>query len=219
MKWGFSIGLSLMLIFTTFQSEAVAPKFQKGVNIDIARKDYSLETIKEIVDTIAKYDGDYLQLHFADDQHHAVDLPGMSPTKRDTLSYEEIKTLIKYSNKRDVMVVPDIDFPSHAGALLQQLKKQDKARYKTVVSDFSTNTVDYFDNQEAVKWSSEYLKDVMSLFEQPKFKGEQRIVIGGDEVPGAMDHQKAFVHFMNKLAETAKNKGYQPQIWNDSLTK
>lgn len=219
MKWGFSIGLSLMLIFTTFQSEAVASKFQKGVNIDIARKDYSLETIKEIVDTIAKYDGDYLQLHFADDQHHAVDLPGMSPTKRDTLSYEEIKTLIKYSNKRDVMVVPDIDFPSHAGALLQQLKKQDKARYKTVVSDFSTNTVDYFDNQEAVKWSSEYLKDVMSLFEQPKFKGEQRIVIGGDEVPGAMDHQKAFVHFMNKLAETAKNKGYQPQIWNDSLTK
>lgn len=180
MKWGFSIGLSLMLIFTTFQSEAVAPKFQKGVNIDIARKDYSLETIKEIVDTIAKYDGDYLQLHFADDQHHAIDLPGMSPTKRDTLSYEEIKTLM---------------------------------------SDFSTNTVDYFDNQEAVKWSSEYLKDVMSLFEQPKFKGEQRIVIGGDEVPGAMDHQKAFVHFMNKLAETAKNKGYQPQIWNDSLTK
>lgn len=80
------------------------------MNIDIARKDYSLETIKEIVDTIAKYDGDYLQLHFADDQHHAVDLPGMSPTKRDTLSYEEIKTLIKYSNKRDVMVVPDIDF-------------------------------------------------------------------------------------------------------------
>ncbi|HGH5479472.1 TPA: family 20 glycosylhydrolase, partial [Staphylococcus pseudintermedius] len=77
MKWGFSIGLSLMLILTTFQSEAVAPKFQKGVNIDIARKDYSLETIKEIVDTIAKYDGDYLQLHFADDQHHAVDLLGM----------------------------------------------------------------------------------------------------------------------------------------------
>ncbi|PXA07076.1 family 20 glycosylhydrolase, partial [Staphylococcus pseudintermedius] len=100
------------------------------------------------------------------DQYHAFDLPVMSPTKRDTLSYEEIKTLIKYSNKRYVMLVPDIDFPSHAGALLQQLKKQDKARYKTLVSDFRTNTVDYLDNQEAVKCISENLKDVMPLFEQ-----------------------------------------------------
>lgn len=219
MKWGLTMGLSLMLIFTIFQTEAVAPTFQKGVNIDIARKDYSLETLKKIVDTIAQYDGDYLQLHFADDQHHAIALPGMSSTKRDTLSYEEIKALIKYSNERDVMIVPDIDLPSHAGALLEQLKKQDKGRYKAVVSEFSENTVDYFGHQEAVKWSREYLKEVMSLFEQPKFKGEQRIVIGGDEVPGAMAHQKAFVHYINQLAETVQNEGYQPQIWNDSLTK
>ncbi|WP_258870723.1 hypothetical protein [Staphylococcus pseudintermedius] len=66
-----------MLIFTTFQSEAVAHKYQKTVNIDIAGKDYPLETLKEIVDTIAKYDGVYLLLHFVDDQNHAIDLPGL----------------------------------------------------------------------------------------------------------------------------------------------
>ncbi|MEJ7542031.1 family 20 glycosylhydrolase [Staphylococcus intermedius] len=219
MKWGISIGLSLILIFTMFQSEAVAPTFQKGVNIDVARKDYSLETLKKIVDTIARYEGDYLQLHFADDQHYAIAFHDMSSTKRETLSYKEIKALIKYSNDRDVMIVPDIEFPSHAGALLQHLKKQDRETYEAVVSEFSENTVDYFDNQRAVKWSQQHMKKVMSLFAQPKYQGEQRIVIGGDEVPGAMAHQKSFVHYMNQLAETAQKEGYQPQIWNDSLTK
>ncbi|WP_258871185.1 hypothetical protein [Staphylococcus pseudintermedius] len=67
-------------------------------------------------------------MHFADNQHQSVEFPGMSPTKRDTLSYEENKTLNKCSTKNDVMVVPDIDFPSHAGPLLQQMKKQEKDR-------------------------------------------------------------------------------------------
>lgn len=219
MKYLYSISCVCLLFLTMGQREILAPDIQKGVNIDIARKDYSLETVKKIVDTIAKYDGDYLQLHFADDQHHAIAFRDMPTPKRDTWSQKEVQALVKYSNERNVMVVPDVDFPSHAGALLQQLKKQDNSRYKAVVSKFSANTVDYFGNQEAVKWSREYLKEVMALFEQPQYEGKQRIVIGGDEVPGAIDHQKAFVHFINKLAQTAQNKGYQPQIWNDSLTK
>ncbi|MCG3400406.1 family 20 glycosylhydrolase [Staphylococcus massiliensis] len=75
----------------------------------------------------------------------------------------------------------------------------------------------FFDDEKALSHVKALQNEVQEMFKQPKFEGQQRIVLGGDEVPGSGSNQKAFVNFMNQLGSNATQKGYKPQMWNDSL--
>ena len=44
-------------------------------------------------------------------------------------------------------------------------------------------------------------------------------MLGGDEVPGGVSHQKEFINFMNSLGNYVVKQGYEPQMWNDSITR
>ncbi len=219
MKVWYALGSIIVLFFSILPQDCQSPTLQRGVSIDIARKYYSVDTLKKIIGTISQNNGDYLQLHFSDNQNYALTSRDMPHSEQSKLTKDDVKELLNYSNKHDVMIVPDIGFPSHAGALLAYLHTYNLKTYKSVVTDFDTNTLDYFDNPEALNLSKRYIKEVMDLFEQPRYAGKQRIVIGGDEVPGSYAHQSALIQYINRLAQTAHSKGYQPQIWNDSLTK
>nr|WP_275044380.1 family 20 glycosylhydrolase [Mammaliicoccus sciuri] len=106
------------------------------------------------------------------------------------LTKAEVKSLIKYSNDLDVMIVPDIDFPSHSKAFLSLIKKNDKRLYQEIISDYSDNTLDFFLNHKAVDVTNRQIDEIAELFHQ--FINQQRIVLGGDEVAGGGAHQKNY---------------------------
>ncbi len=200
---------------------AQSPIYEKGIMIDIARKYYSLSTLKTIVDEIKKNKGHYIQLHFSDDQNYAIASNYLKQTRTKTNSHyltaAELKAFIKYSNDRSIMVIPDIDMPAHSTSWLTKVKPRLK-KGERITTDFDAGIVDYFDNKSAVKHSKALLSEVMTQFKQSKYNGRQRIVIGGDEVAGAHQYQNQLIDYINQIARHSKQSGYKPQIWNDSLT-
>ncbi|MDT4051531.1 family 20 glycosylhydrolase [Staphylococcus aureus] len=215
-----SILLSYLFLFNSFSVHA--QDFQKGINVDIARKDYSLKSLKKIVDTIHENNGDYLQLHFSDNENYAIEsqfFKHENIASQNYLSQQELKNLIHYSNKLNIMVVPEFDLPSHSKAWLLLLKNENSNLHENIVSDYSDETIDFFSNQKALEISKRQIKEILNLFHQPNFQKEQRIVLGGDEVPGGKSYQNDFINFMNEIGEYAYQNGYEPQIWNDSITK
>ena len=212
--------LSYLFLFNSFSVHA--QDFQKGINVDIARKDYSLKSLKKIVDTIHENNGDYLQLHFSDNENYAIEsqfFKHENIASQNYLSQQELKNLIHYSNKLNIMVVPEFDLPSHSKAWLLLLKNENSNLHENIVSDYSDETIDFFSNQKALEISKRQIKEILDLFHQPNFQKEQRIVLGGDEVPGGKSYQNDFINFMNEIGEYAYQNGYEPQIWNDSITK
>ena len=215
-----SILLSYLFLFNSFSVHA--QDFQKGINVDIARKDYSLKSLKKIVDTIHENNGDYLQLHFSDNENYAIEsqfFKHENIASQNYLSQQELKNLINYSNKLNIMVIPEFDLPSHSKAWLLLLKNENSNLHENIVSDYSDETIDFFSNQKALEISKRQIKEILDLFHQPNFQKEQRIVLGGDEVPGGKSYQNDFINFMNEIGEYAYQNGYEPQIWNDSITK
>ncbi|WP_270915111.1 family 20 glycosylhydrolase [Staphylococcus saprophyticus] len=140
-----SILLSYLILFNSFSVHA--QDFQKGINVDIARKDYSLKSLKKIVDTIHENNGDYLQLHFSDNENYAIEsqfFKHENISSQNYLSQQELKNLIHYSNKLNIMVVPEFDLPSHSKAWLLLLKNENSNLHENIVSDYSDKTIDFF---------------------------------------------------------------------------
>ncbi len=216
------IMLFVILVSSSFISTPLFSKdISKGVNIDIARKHYSLESLKKIVQVIHKNNGNYIQLHFSDNENYAIESKFFKKNNEteDCLTKSEIRNLINYSNKLNIMVIPDIDLPSHAKAWLEYLKNENNNLYNDIISDYSDNTVDFLNNKKALDISKRQIKEILILFHQPQLKNKQKIVLGGDEVPGGVSHQKEFINFMNSLGNYVVKQGYEPQMWNDSITR
>ena len=63
------------------------------------------------------------------------------------------------------------------------------------------------------------IKEVSSLFYQNKYKNNQKIALGGDEVPGSGSNQESFIKYINTISNYANSQNYETKIWNDSITK
>ena len=63
------------------------------------------------------------------------------------------------------------------------------------------------------------IKEVSSMFYQSKYKNNQKISLGGDEVPGSGSNQKSFIKYINTISNYANSQNYETKIWNDSITK
>lgn len=212
--------LSYLFLFNSFSVHA--QDFQKGINVDIARKDYSLKSLKKIVDTIHENNGDYLQLHFSDNENYTINSNYLDQTANKKNKYfltkSELEELIKFANKKNIQVIPDIDLPSHSKGWLTLLRKKDEDLYRNVVSNYSNEMVDYHNNKASILVSRKLIKEILVMFEQPKFKNEQKIVLGGDEVPGSIRQQDDFINFMNEITKVALEENYTVKLWNDSIT-
>ena len=197
-------------------------KLGKGIIFDISRRFTNLATLKAIVDEISANKGDYLQLHFSDDQGYSIhsEILGQNGTTSNDryLTKKEIMELIDYANSKNVMIVPDFDVPGHSQGWLDLLKVNNPDLYPNVVSDYDTGLADYYGNDTAAKFIEDLIEEITTIFYQPKFGDRLVFSIGGDEVPGVNVAQIDYVNFINRMARKVYERGYYPRMWNDCLT-
>jgi hexosaminidase len=99
-----------------------------GTMLDVARKPYSIETLKECVDVCRFYKIRYIQLHMTDE--NAWTFPSKSLPKLGSQNFawaggdapkvypvDELKALVAYAEARGVVFVPEIEMPGHSGQL------------------------------------------------------------------------------------------------------
>ncbi|WP_035672754.1 beta-N-acetylhexosaminidase [Flavobacterium sp. 83] len=100
------------------------PRFTwRGLMIDAARHFQPVAVIKRNLDAMASMKMNVFHWHLVDDQGWRIEMknhPKFTQLASDGEFYtqEEIKNIVKYAGDRGILVVPEIDVPGHASALL-----------------------------------------------------------------------------------------------------
>lgn len=100
------------------------PRFTwRGLMIDVARHFQPVEVIKRNLDAMAAFKMNVFHWHLVDDQGWRIEMKKhkvLTDKASDGMFYtqEEIKNVVKYAADRGILVVPEIDVPGHASAIL-----------------------------------------------------------------------------------------------------
>ncbi|HEU4850756.1 MAG TPA: beta-N-acetylhexosaminidase [Telluria sp.] len=110
---------------------ADAPRFAwRGLTLDLARHFFEVETIRNVIDSMAAYKLNVLHLHLTDDTGWRIPIKGYpklttigargdrtnpeGPARFYTA--EQMRLLVRYAAERHIVIVPEIEMPGHGGA-------------------------------------------------------------------------------------------------------
>ncbi|WP_425830347.1 beta-N-acetylhexosaminidase [Streptomyces fractus] len=94
-------------------------KPQRGFNLDIARKHFTADWIKDRIRDIGDLKYNQLGLHFSDDQSFRIESDSHPEVvSKDHLSKAQVKDILRLAAQRHITVVPEIDSPGHLGAVI-----------------------------------------------------------------------------------------------------
>lgn len=193
-------------------------QLQRGIVIDCARRYCSLSSLKAVIDEIPHHSGNFLQLHFSDNEGYGIASQVIGLTEDGPnvsyLTRHELREFIDYATDRMIQVIPDFDVPAHSKYWIERY--QQCYPEETIQTDFDETVVDYFGSESAGQAVQQMIDEIASFFRQPQFK--QRMVIGADEVPGSRTNQAAYISFINRTADYVQRQGFRPAIWNDGVT-
>ena len=210
---------------------ADAPRFAyRGLMLDVARSFFTVEEVKAQIDVMTQFKLNALHLHLTDDQswrieihepeqnpsglpyaqltalggQGAVEVPAAVPARGREGFYtqQDFKDIQAYAATKNVLVIPEIDFPGHVNAALAaipQLNPDGQAKPMSTTPDvgWSTFSADLPATYEFVR---EVLSQLAAITDGPYLH------IGGDEahVTGHDDYVAMVQQFVRIGAETGK---------------
>ncbi|WP_196829548.1 beta-N-acetylhexosaminidase [Flavobacterium sp. CG_9.1] len=167
-----------------------SPRFTwRGLMIDAARHFQPVDVIKRNLDAMASMKMNVFHWHLADDQGWRIQLknhPKLTELASDGNFYtqEEIKNIVQYAGERGILVIPEIDVPGHASALLTAYPEigskvgEGKIRYEVQRNSGIFNATLDPTNPKTYEILSSIFDEVCPLFPGSYFH------IGGDENNG-----------------------------------
>ncbi len=214
------------------------PKYRiRGMVFDVGRLPVPIEFLYEVVDIMAAYKMNDLQLHLNDNYiwHGDYIKQGKDPFKESYAAFrleskingltakdvfyskKDFAKLIKYAKKRGVRIVPEFDSPGHALALtrvrpdlIYQGPMRDPAKRCEMIDAANPEALKFV----ASVWD-EYLKpgngEKTALFNDCKV-----VHIGTDEFFGANEDYRKY---LDGLLEHIQAVGYTPRAWGSLRAK
>ncbi|WP_421875291.1 beta-N-acetylhexosaminidase [Marinoscillum sp.] len=170
-----------------------APRFQwRGLMLDVARHYLPLETLYRNIDAMAAVKLNVLHLHLSDDQGFRFEsklFPDLNIKGTDGNYYTqgELKDLIAYADQRGIMIIPEIDVPGHATAILTAFPEFGSKDTTYVLERFAGIFDPTLDptNEEVYAFLDKLFGEIIEVFPAPYFH------IGGDENLGKHWDQNA----------------------------
>lgn len=196
---------------------------ERIVMIDIGRKYFSPEGLYRILEEMALYGCNFLQLHFSENNGFRIEsLRYPELVSDECLSIAEVEELIRYAAYLSIEIIPDIDTPGHMEHLLKaypewQLSIQEEdGRIDKIPSALDIT------NPQAVSFVLSLYEEYLQLFSDSRY-----FHIGGDEfvVFDQMECYPAlakngvgeFESYINTVADFVRNHGFIPRVWNDAF--
>ncbi|WP_437085773.1 beta-N-acetylhexosaminidase [Streptomyces sp. enrichment culture] len=204
---------------------------QRGLNLDIARKNFTAGWIEDRLRQMADLKLNQLGLHFSDDQAFRIESdthPEIVSTPH--LTKAEVRRITALAARLHIAVVPEIDSPGHLGAVLRaypdlQLRDAQGKAVKGAV-DIS--------NPAAARLVDELLREYLPLFPGTAWH------LGADEYQALVyrDPQASFPQlaraarerfgpsakvqdlatgWLNDRAAVVRSAGRVPKAWNDGF--
>ncbi|MFN3939445.1 MAG: beta-N-acetylhexosaminidase, partial [Chitinophagales bacterium] len=172
------------------------------MHLDVARHFYPVEFIKKYIDILAMYKINTFHWHLTDDQGWRIEIkkyPALTQVgayrkgsmvghyreqKFDSIPYggyytqAEVKEIVEYAERRNITVVPEIEMPGHAMALLAAYPELSCTGGPFEVGQAWGVYADIIcPKEESFTFLENVLLEVIELFPSPY------IHIGGDEAP------------------------------------
>jgi hexosaminidase len=193
-----------------------APRYAwRGLSLDLARTFFTLDEVRRVIDLLALYKFNVLHLHLTDDQSWRLPVgrPAESP-ESDAAFYsaEDLRALAAYAEDRFVTVVPEVDTPGHASALVRMHPALNAGRN---VVEFELppghkHHTAWLDPELPATFEliEEVLAGVAGIFPSPY------IHIGGDE-PRGMPHD-LYSSYVERVRRLVRSIGKRPLGWQES---
>ncbi len=214
------------------------PRFKwRGLMIDVARHFQPVAVLKRNLDAMASVKMNVFHWHLSDDQGFRVEskvYPKLHELGSDGQYYtqEEIKEVVRYADRLGIRVIPEIDVPGHATAILTAYPALgSKKGYDYQIERFAGVFDPTLDptNSEVYVFLDNLFGEVASLFPDVYFH------IGGDENEGkhwdANPEIQAFkkkhelktnhdlqTYFNIKLEKILKKHGKKLVGWDEIMT-
>lgn len=214
----------------------IEPYEWRGLHIDVARHMMPIEYLRETVDNMHVIGLNRLHLHLTDDQGWRFEslkytrLHEVGANRCETVmgkqfpifntkyvgdgvqyggyyTQKELKDLVEYAKAKGIIIVPEIDVPGHATAMLVAYPEYS---YNTAPKEVATYW-GIFDNvlcsdDRALKFVCDIFDELMNVFD-----GEY-IHIGGDEV-NVRGYDSEYI--LLGVARHIKSKGRTPIMWDE----
>ena len=193
-----------------------APRYAwRGLSLDVARTFFTVGEIRRVIDLLELYKLNVLHLHLTDDQ--AWRLPMGRPAGKPEPGAawyrdEDLTELVRYAADRFVTIVPEVDTPGHASALIRLHPQLRSGR----------NEVEYElppGRQRRAVWLDPGLPATFELMEQV-LAGVAAIFpgpflhIGADEPRGMPDEE--YAAYVRRLRHLVRTLGKRPLGWQES---
>lgn len=202
----------------------------RSVHLDIARKTYSLEFLKQLVDELAWNGLNELELHFSEFEGFALESFTHPEIQSATvLTQAQLRELLAYAEAQHVTVTPSLDMPGHLEHVLEALPQ-----YRLYAADGSEvyGALD-ITNPDAIAFTRELIDEYAALFEPGRWNlGADEFVDFDDdgEVAAltaaaqaefgtgatAFDTMTAFV---NDTAAHLAEWGFTTRVWSDGMLR
>ena len=193
-----------------------APRYAwRGLSLDVARTFFTVEEIRRVIDLLELYKLNVLHLHLTDDQAWRLPMgrpPGGPEPGEPHYGPEDLRALAAYAADRFVTIVPEVDTPGHATALLRLHPELATGR----------NEVDYEilpGHPRHATWLDPELPATFGMMEQVLaglaaiFPGPY-LHIGADEPRGMPDD--LYVAYVQRLRGLIRALGRRPLGWQES---
>jgi len=99
----------------------------RGLMVDVARRYHSIATLEQCVELCRLYKIRYLQLHLSDDQSFTFPsrsfplLNSVNQHGGPSYTRNELLGLVKFADDRGVTLIPEIEMPGHAAAMIRAM--------------------------------------------------------------------------------------------------
>ena len=190
----------------------------RGLMVDVARNDHSIEVLKNVVVMCRLYKIRYLQLHLTDDQSFTFPSTAYPALTNYTFSYTlaELQDLVSYADARGVTLIPEMDIPGHSSSFVGAMP--------TLFATDGRNVINF--GKDEVRDAIKTLIDEMcDVFQSSPYVhlGADEVAIGGlDALPefqnaiatyGVGDIQGLFNHFISDMDDKVKSRGKNTIVW------
>jgi hexosaminidase len=221
---------------------ADSPRFTwRGLMIDAARHFQPVDVIKRNLDAMAAMKMNVFHWHLADDQGWRIEMKSLPKLNElasdgDYYTQEEIKGIVSYAGDRGILVIPEIDVPGHASALLSVFPDIG-SKIDNGVGSYSVQRGSGIFNATLDPSNPETYKLINTIFDEvcPLFSGNY-FHIGGDEnngkewnanpkiqefkkVHNLANNHDLQTYFNMKLVPMLKKHGKNVMGWEEIMTK
>jgi hexosaminidase len=193
-----------------------APRYAwRGLSLDLARTFFTLDEVRRVIDLIALYKLNVLHLHLTDDQSWRLPVGRSAENAKSNGSFysaEELGALAAYAEERFVVIVPEVDTPGHASALVRMRPELNTGRnlVELELPHDHTHRTAWLDPELPATFAAmeEVLSGVAAIFRGPY------IHIGADE-PRGMPHD-LYTSYVRRVRGLVRSMGKRPLGWQES---